>query len=450
MLTLIHRPLARATVAAAFLVGSTLTPQPGLVDRTIAHLDELAAITMANGGTRDNGSPGFDAVLHTLEDRLHAAGYETERQDFSYEITADRRSTVERLGEDGGRLHAFVVPGTVASPTGGDRGRLLAPDDDEGCTADAWSDAQDGMIALLRLTSACTPAQQLRMAQEAGAVAAIAAGRDPGIGMVSVDPALQLIPTASIAAEDADELERDLAGPGAMIDVLVDLERVTSQRTSTNLIAERNTGGTKPITMAGAHLDSVAAGPGVNDNATGAAALLAIAESAGAQESTKPVRFAWWGGEEHGLRGSTHYVDALVEHEPDALARIGDYTNLDMLGSSNWVIQVGDGRMPGSGDQDADGPAASIRSLLDESGQPWVSEFFGHSDFEPFARHGIPVADVSSGAGAPKTDEQERLFGGTAGEPMDPNYHQAGDDRSNVSEAPLRILVPVLERFLLG
>ncbi len=50
--------------------------------------------------------------------------------------------------------------------------------------------------------------------------------------------------------------------------------------------------------MAGAHLDSVPEGPGINDNGSGSAAQ-------------NTIRFAWGGAEELGLFGSNDYVAGL-------------------------------------------------------------------------------------------------------------------------------------------
>ena len=50
--------------------------------------------------------------------------------------------------------------------------------------------------------------------------------------------------------------------------------------------------------MAGAHLDSVNAGPGINDNGSGSAALLEVAEQLAKVKPVNTVRFAWWGAEE--------------------------------------------------------------------------------------------------------------------------------------------------------
>ncbi len=56
--------------------------------------------------------------------------------------------------------------------------------------------------------------------------------------------------------------------------------------------------------MLGAHTDSVAAGPGINDNGSGSAALLELAVLLAKRSVLSRVRFAWWTAEESGLLGS--------------------------------------------------------------------------------------------------------------------------------------------------
>ena len=65
--------------------------------------------------------------------------------------------------------------------------------------------------------------------------------------------------------------------------------------------------------MIGAHLDSVTAGPGINDNGSGSAANLevALAVARTGFQPARHLRFGWWGAEELGLRGSTAYVNSL-------------------------------------------------------------------------------------------------------------------------------------------
>ena len=69
----------------------------------------------------------------------------------------------------------------------------------------------------------------------------------------------------------------------------------------------------------GAHLDSVPEGPGINDNGSGTAGILEIAEEV-AKLPNNPrnrLRFAFWGAEESGLVGSDAYVTEQVDNGND-------------------------------------------------------------------------------------------------------------------------------------
>ena len=91
--------------------------------------------------------------------------------------------------------------------------------------------------------------------------------------------------------------------------------------------------------MAGAHLDSVIEGPGINDNGSGSAALLETALLMANLNPENTLRFGWWAAEEQGLVGSADYVAGLSQAELD---RIALYMNYDMVGSPNYIFMVYD------------------------------------------------------------------------------------------------------------
>jgi aminopeptidase S len=84
----------------------------------------------------------------------------------------------------------------------------------------------------------------------------------------------------------------------------------TSSGTSYNLLADWPGGDPEHVVMTGAHLDSVAAGPGINDNGTGSASVLeaALAWAASGNTPRNHLRFAWWGAEEQGLLGARRWT----------------------------------------------------------------------------------------------------------------------------------------------
>jgi Zn-dependent M28 family amino/carboxypeptidase len=103
-----------------------------------------------------------------------------------------------------------------------------------------------------------------------------------------------------------------------------------------NVFATSLAGDADSTVMAGAHLDSVPEGPGINDNGSGSATMLAIARSFEARSfvPNNRLRFAWWGAEEVGLIGSRYYVRDLVENDPGEFDRIALYLNFDMVSTT--------------------------------------------------------------------------------------------------------------------
>ncbi|KEP72632.1 peptidase M28, partial [Microbacterium sp. SUBG005] len=147
----------------------------------------------------------------------------------------------------------------------------------------------------------------------------------------------------------------------------------------------------------------------------------------------KRIRLALWSAEEVGLVGSTAYVDDLVANDPAELDRISAYLNYDMIGSENFTVGVYDAN-ESSYDAPVEIPEGSAEieqvftDYFDQIDQPWIdTEYSGRSDYQAFIVNGIPAGGLFSGADDIKTEEQARLFGGTAGVFMDRNYHTVDD-----------------------
>ncbi|MGI5267965.1 M28 family peptidase [Nonomuraea sp. CA-218870] len=212
--------------------------------------------------------------------------------------------------------------------------------------------------------------------------------------------------------------------------------------TGYNLIADWPGGDPDDILMIGAHLDSVTAGPGINDNGSGSAAILETALEVSRQslQPAKHLRFAWWGAEELGLRGSQYYVTNLSTTER---AKIKGYLNFDMVGSPNAGYFIYDGDNS-DGVGSGPGPAGSAeleRVLQDYFGSIGVptrgTDFDGRSDYGPFISRGIPAGGTFTGAEGVKSSAQAQLWGGTAGQAFDPCYHRACDTTANISDTAL-------------
>jgi aminopeptidase S len=187
-----------------------------------------------------------------------------------------------------------------------------------------------------------------------------------------------------------------------------------------NVIADWPGGDPNEVYLFGAHLDSVTAGPGSNDNASGSSTVLELALTVAATNPSlrAHVRFAFWTDEEQGLNGSRFYVNQLPAADR---ARIRGYFNFDMVASTNGGYFIN--RITSSLGQ-------TLRSYYDAN-FPGLNpeenvEGAGRSDDAPFNSAGIQTSGVAAGASADKTSAQVAKWGGTVGD-YDPCYHRACD-----------------------
>ena len=296
-----------------------------------------------------------------------------------------------------------------------------------------------GAIAILK-RGTCTFEEKAARAADAGAVGAVIFNHGdtpndtgPINGTVS-NPAA--IPVVGASTEVGEALLA--AGDGLELHLKVDAS--VEEAHSYNLIAETRGGDRNNVVVVGAHLDSVAEGPGTNDNGSGVATVLEIAKQLNRLGTPRnKVRFAFWGSEESGLIGSTSYVERLSEKERE---RIALYLNFDMLGSSNYARLIYDGRNELPGSVPAPSGSAAIQKVFEDyftarglAAEP--TEFSGRSDYRAFMLAGIPSGGLFSGADGTKTAEQAARYGGTAGEQFDPYYHTADDTLAHINWASI-------------
>jgi Zn-dependent M28 family amino/carboxypeptidase len=242
-----------------------------------------------------------------------------------------------------------------------------------------------------------------------------------------------------------DELRNNVLHGATGVTARVRVDSVIEQRTTRNIIAETSGGDPNRVITVGAHLDSVARGPGINDNGSGSAGILEIAETLAAQQRDvrNKVRFIWWGAEELGLIGSNYYVAQL---SPGERAKIALNLNFDMIGSPNYVrfIYDGDNSAFPVGPGSASGPQGSgeiervFNAYFAASGLASAeTPFSGRSDYGPFIAVGIPAGGLFTGAEGLKTPAEAAVFGGSAGQAYDPCYHLFCDTFANNSDAGL-------------
>lgn len=417
----------------------------------IGHLEELQAIADANGGTRSAGTAGHVASAEYIEDQLEAAGFVTQRQYFEYLKFNLTGEAFERLTptprtytEDDFAAMSYSgfgsVTGTV-TPVDinltGDRAST------SGCEATDFTGFVAGSIALIQ-RGTCPFNTKAVNAQAAGAAGVIIfnqgdaddrLGRVDGtLGAPTADNPAVTVPTVGASFAVGEEL----AGlPGAT--VRIEVEGDTQPIETFNVLAD-TTGRADRTVVVGAHLDSVAEGPGINDNGSGSAAILetALQFAALGISPENRVRFAWWSGEEDGLIGSDYYISELSKTD---LKNHALNLNFDMVASPNPVRFVYDGDGQPLGTAGPNGSALIEKVFLDyfaSQGLPTEpTEFDGRSDYFGFIENGIPAGGLFTGAEEIKTAEQAAIYGGTAGVAYDPCYHQACDDIDNIDAAVL-------------
>ena len=419
---------ARSRVPAQALARA-ITPQ-----RLKAHLAALAAIAGRNGGTRAVGTTGYANSVAYVTQQLRAVGYRPALKTFSFDFFRETKPTVfERVapglrryesGQDfvtfrysaGGNLTAQVVPVDFAATS-------------SGCEESDFAGFPDGAVALMR-RGGCRFSDKAAAAQSRGAAAALIAndgspGHNAPIMATLFGPGTR-IPVLMVSADVASELAA--SAQASPVRVRIDLSVATTRARVANVIADLP-GRKSGVVLLGAHLDSVASGPGINDNGSGSALVLEVARQA-RRLHVRPrhgLRFAFCGGEELGLLGSTSYVQSLSVKQR---SRLLDVLNFDMVGSPNFgrIVYAGEGQPSGSLRINN-----AFRAYFAGRGLP-VEEasLGGSSDHAAFAQAGISVGGLFTGADEEKTAASAGRFGGSADHPFDACYHKACDTVANI------------------
>jgi Zn-dependent M28 family amino/carboxypeptidase len=417
----------------------------------VKHLQALQDVADANNGDRASGTQGFEDSAAYVKQTLEAAGYTVRELPFSFpffqELSApefsqtfpaqqtylepDDFGTMEYSGT--AALSDRVVQnagGIVLPPT-------TDPSSTSGCTAADFAGFVPGNVALIQ-RGGCTFAEKAAAALAAGASGVIIfnegnPGRTDAFGGTLGGEISASLPVLSASFAVGSAL---VAAQPAPARVSIKTNTSVEIKNTKNLLAETAKGRTDRVVVAGAHLDSVPGGAGIQDNGSGSAGILEIAlqmKKLGITPRNK-VRFMWFGAEEAGLLGSENYVASLTTTQKK---RISVNLNFDMIASPNFVRYVYDG--DGSSTPDA-GPngSATIEQVFakyfNSQGLPFEpTAFDGRSDYGPFIDAGIPAGGLFTGAEELKTASEQAIYGGTVGVAYDHCYHQACDTIDNLN-----------------
>lgn len=275
-----------------------------------------------------------------------------------------------------------------------------------GCEPEDFTGFVPGNIALIQ-RGTCTFAQKALNAEaaEAAGVIIFNEGNAPDrtellLGTLG-EPGIT-IPVVGTTYDLGQELADLLAGGDVVVNLMVDT--ISELRSSQNVIgtlASRQPD--QGIVYMGGHYDSVAAGPGANDDASGVAAMLEAARVLKIKGRCLPatLKFIAFGAEETGLDGSYNYVDAnFDEVSTKGLGMI----NLDMIGVGE-MLQIGNiGYAEGGGSQLLE----YTREKATTMGMVWEPfDAAENSDHTYFEQAGVPAVFLT--------------------QRDDPNYHTAED-----------------------
>jgi len=300
----------------------------------------------------------------------------------------------------------------------------------EGCVESDYPAAVSGNIAFI-LRGTCPFGTKSELAGRAGAIAAVVYNYEKsGVQGTLGTPSKYHVATFGLSGEEADPIIKKLQA-GETVDGIAYMDAEVQSILTDNIIVQTTQGDPDNCVMLGAHSDSVAEGPGINDDGSGTISLLEVASQLTKFDVKNCVRFAWWAGEEEGLLGSDYYVANLSPEENKKIRLFMDY---DMMASPNFAYQIYNAT-------NAVNPEGSeeLRDLYidwyEKEGLNYTFiPFDGRSDYDGFIRNGIPGGGIATGAEGIKTEKEAGMFGGKAGDWYDPCYHQLCDDVGNVNQ----------------
>jgi aminopeptidase YwaD len=406
-LAVLAPPAARADDDAPATTAAPAPPAAFSGDQAYHHVRHLADTI----GSRPTGTESEAEAARYLADELTRYGYQTEVQPFSITTYEERGAVVRPLTPRGMPIETSALVYSAAGDVAGD-----LVDAGLGREGDWAPGALAGRVALVERGEITFSAKVDNVAAAGATAAIIFNNRDASYtgNLNGASP----IPAVTLAGSDGQALRERLQNGPVRVSVLVDADTATRQ--SRNVIGMRP--GRRPeAIVVGAHFDSVPAGPGANDNASGTATMLELARVFAQRDYPYTLYFIAFGAEEIGLRGSRHFVEAVPE---STRSRLRAMINVDMVG-------VGDQERFSGATELVDMASAVADAIGFVNYTTATGGAGGGSDHASFDRAGVPVLFIH------RTN--------------DPNYHSPRDRAEFVDPDALvlagRVATGVLDRL---
>ncbi|KAL5445949.1 hypothetical protein PMIN06_007913 [Paraphaeosphaeria minitans] len=393
-----------------------------------AHLFERFAYDSPDKN-RVIGSEGHQATIDYITKTIkkYSRYYDVYQQPMPLSIGLSANLTVNEK--------EVTVEAVGLAPGGSASGPVVAIPN-LGCEEADFSADLSGSIALISRGS-CVSGEKVASAASKGAIGVLIYNNVDGnlVGYSLqrfAESDGEYVPTGGITQAAGEGFVSLLASGGS---VTAELTTTSKNVTTYNVIAQTKGGDQDNVIHVSGHSDSVAQGPGINDNGSGSISILETAIQLTQFSVKNAVRFSWWTAEEAGLLGAEFYVKSLNQTEKDKIRLLLDF---DMMASPNYAYQIydGDGSAfnltgpPGSAEAEAE--FAYYFDKIAKVNHTEI-EFDGRSDYGPFLDAGIAAGGIACGAEGIKTQEEFEMFGGAAGVPYDVNYHEDGDTYNNLN-----------------
>jgi aminopeptidase YwaD len=290
-------------------------------------------------GSRPAGSDAELAAADYIAGQLTSYGYRAAIEPFEVEYYVDQASHLEVLSPETITLEPRTLRLSASGEVTGD---LVAAG--IGRPEDFPPEGMDGQVALVQ-RGELTFSDKVANAAAAGAAAVIVYNNEEGPFRGDLEEE-SAIPAVGISQEDGGRLLALLAQGPVSVDLSV--EPGLQKTTSRNVVVRPPDG--RCERLVGAHYDSVEAGPGANDNASGVGVLLETARALAVGGGREGVCLVAFGAEEVGLVGSHHFVAGLSPEERQALEGM---INLDMVGVGDQWQLIGSDELVAEVDSEA-------------------------------------------------------------------------------------------------